>query len=78
MYNNYPKTIQRVDTVRYFILYKYGGIYADMDYVVKKNFFNELEKEKINIIESNIYLMKHYKISVNSKINKDIHFFKVM
>lgn len=52
IYKNYPKTIQRVDAVRYFILYKYGGIYADMDYEVKKNFFDELEKEKINIIES--------------------------
>lgn len=30
-YNNYPYNIQRIDAVRYFILYHYGGIYVDMD-----------------------------------------------
>jgi len=52
LYNSYPKNIQRIDMIRYFILYKYGGIYSDMDYEVKKNFYNELVKNKINIIES--------------------------
>lgn len=31
IYNNYPHEIQRVDAIRYFILYKYGGLYVDLD-----------------------------------------------
>ncbi|HOP46996.1 MAG TPA: glycosyltransferase [Desulfobacteraceae bacterium] len=30
-YDNYSLDIQRADAVRYFILYKYGGIYVDLD-----------------------------------------------
>ena len=30
-YNAYPAEIYRVDAVRYFYLYSYGGIYADLD-----------------------------------------------
>lgn len=30
-YNSYPHHIQRVDAARYFILYHYGGVYADLD-----------------------------------------------
>jgi FkbM family methyltransferase len=30
-YNSYPHHIQRVDAARYFILYHYGGLYADLD-----------------------------------------------
>jgi inositol phosphorylceramide mannosyltransferase catalytic subunit len=37
MYNNYPYTIQRCDSVRYFILHRYGGLYADMDYFCNKS-----------------------------------------
>ena len=32
MYENYIYVIQKCDTVRYFILHRYGGLYADMDY----------------------------------------------
>ena len=32
LYNRYPYHIQRCDAVRYFILHRYGGLYADMDY----------------------------------------------
>lgn len=31
IYNAYPAEIYRVDAMRYFYLYLYGGIYADMD-----------------------------------------------
>ncbi len=41
-YDSYPKTINRVDAVRYFFLYKYGGIYADMDFECLKPFDNLL------------------------------------
>jgi inositol phosphorylceramide mannosyltransferase catalytic subunit len=30
-YDRYPKEIFRADAVRYFFLYKFGGLYADMD-----------------------------------------------
>lgn len=51
-FNKYPKNIHRVDIVRYFILDKYGGIYADMDYMCIKNFYNNLPKNKVSISES--------------------------
>jgi mannosyltransferase OCH1-like enzyme len=31
-YDNYRTNIERVDAVRYFVLYKYGGCYIDMDF----------------------------------------------
>ena len=31
-YNEFPYNIQRWDVIRYLILYKYGGMYADLDY----------------------------------------------
>jgi len=31
MYNNYPYMIQKIDLAKYIILYKYGGVYIDMD-----------------------------------------------
>ena len=32
VFDNYPTAIQRVDAVRYFVLYKHGGFYIDMDF----------------------------------------------
>lgn len=37
IYDNYPETIMRVDAVRYFFLYTYGGIYADLDFECLKS-----------------------------------------
>ena len=48
-YMGYDETIKRVDMARYFILYKYGGVYADMDYKCLKRF--ELPS-KVSIPES--------------------------
>ena len=36
LYKSYKHDIQRCDAFRYFVLYKYGGIYIDMDTVCKK------------------------------------------
>ena len=47
MYNNYPYIIQRCDAIRYFILHRYGGLYADMDYFCNKP-WNEVLKEYRN------------------------------
>ena len=49
-FDNYPKHIQRVDSVRYFIMYHYGGIYADLDCEVRKNFYKDLVPDKINLV----------------------------
>jgi len=51
-FKSYDKNIKRIDMVRPFFLYKYGGIYADMDYVVYKNFYNEMPSDKVSIPES--------------------------
>ena len=32
IFDSYPRNIQRADAVRYFYLYYYGGIYADLDF----------------------------------------------
>jgi len=52
IYKSYYKNIKRIDIARYFILYKYGGIYADMDYLCTRNFYNLLPQDKISISES--------------------------
>lgn len=36
LYMSYKYNIQRCDVFRYFVLYKYGGIYLDMDILCKK------------------------------------------
>jgi inositol phosphorylceramide mannosyltransferase catalytic subunit len=74
MYKNYPYHIQRCDTIRYLILHRYGGLYADMDYYcnrswneVVENFNNEiylvetpnnLSLDKIHISNSLMYSSK--------------------
>lgn len=52
MYMSYDRIIKRVDIVRYFFLHKYGGIYADMDYMVLSNFYNLLPTNKVSVCES--------------------------
>lgn len=51
-YKKYSKNIMRFDIIRYFILDKYGGIYADMDYMCIKNFYDKLNPGKVSISES--------------------------
>lgn len=43
-YNKLPVHIMKIDFSRFCMLYKYGGIYADMDMFVYKNFFSEIKK----------------------------------
>jgi mannosyltransferase OCH1-like enzyme len=38
MFRKYPYDIQRCDAIRYMFLYRYGGLYADMDYYCNKSF----------------------------------------
>jgi inositol phosphorylceramide mannosyltransferase catalytic subunit len=42
-YDSYKYGIQRADAIRYFILYKYGGVYSDLDIAPKSNFVHFFE-----------------------------------
>jgi mannosyltransferase OCH1-like enzyme len=44
MFKNYKHEIQRCDIIRYMILHRYGGIYADMDYYCNRPFDEVLER----------------------------------
>jgi len=37
-FNELPRMIMKVDMFRYFLMYKYGGLYVDMDYLMFKPF----------------------------------------
>ena len=52
IFEGYSENIKRIDMVRPFILWKYGGIYADMDYLVFKNFYDELDQTKVTLLDS--------------------------
>lgn len=60
IFNNYPHPIMRVDAFRYFLLYHYGGFYADLD----SECFNSLDsliKESNDILlteESSAHIQK--------------------
>lgn len=44
VYDRYDKPIKRVDALRYFLLFHYGGVYMDMDFICLKN-INSLLKD---------------------------------
>ena len=46
-YDSYDVMIKRADAVRYFYLYHFGGIYADMDFECIRNFDDILELDGI-------------------------------
>jgi hypothetical protein len=37
LYDSYPRNIQRVDVFRYFVMFEFGGIYADLDVELVKS-----------------------------------------
>jgi len=51
-HNKYEFGIQRADAARYFVLYKYGGLYADLDYEPLVNFWDHLPKDRVALVES--------------------------
>lgn len=51
-FDGYSMNIQRADSMRYFILYKYGGLYADLDYEPFVNFWHALPNDRVSLIES--------------------------
>ena len=54
-YNNFRFEIQKIDFIRFCILYKYGGVYVDLDFFPLKNFDNLLLSD---IVFHNIRYMK--------------------
>jgi mannosyltransferase OCH1-like enzyme len=47
IYDHYPEKIQRVDAARYFLLHRYGGIYADLDFECLRSFKPLLENRVV-------------------------------
>ena len=54
LYLSFPFHINRIDFVRFCILHKYGGVYADMDMYCYKDFFNELDDDYCCLVGSNM------------------------
>lgn len=53
LFKKYKYEIQRCDAIRYFMLYRYGGVYADMDY-----FCNRSYDEVIRDYPNDIYFVQ--------------------
>jgi len=53
-YDGFPVHIQRVDAVRYLILYLYGGVYADLDFECFRNISRFLKHDLVLSYSSNI------------------------
>jgi mannosyltransferase OCH1-like enzyme len=51
-YIGYDQHIKRIDAARYFVLYKHGGMYADMDFECINNFEHLIPDGKVSIAES--------------------------
>lgn len=45
MYNEFQVHIMKIDFVRFCFMYKYGGIYADMDFYCYSNFYDDIGGE---------------------------------
>ena len=57
IFRRYPHNIMRVDVFRYFLLYHYGGIYADLDYECLRPMDNLLKGRDIFLVpEPSIHL----------------------
>mmetsp|Transcript_20509 Transcript_20509/g.40320 ORF Transcript_20509/g.40320 Transcript_20509/m.40320 type:complete len:377 (-) Transcript_20509:2069-3199(-) len=51
-YDGYKFNIQRADASRYFIMYAFGGVYADLDYEPLVNFWDHLPQDRVSLVES--------------------------
>ena len=61
IYDQYPKHIMRVDAVRYFILFHYGGVYADLDFQCVKPVDRLLaDKQMVLGLEPSAHLDVHF------------------
>jgi len=78
MYMSYETNIKRVDMIRYFFLHKYGGIYADMDYMAMKNFYGLLHVSKVSICESPFKEWEEVQNSLMTSYRGNIFWIKVI
>jgi mannosyltransferase OCH1-like enzyme len=51
-YISFKYPIQRADAIRYCILYLYGGIYLDLDYIANKSFDDLVLNNEVGLIRS--------------------------
>lgn len=51
MWKSYTFPIQRVDTLKYFLMYLYGGLYMDMDIECLKPFGDYFDLDKVYLVE---------------------------
>ena len=63
-YNSYPNVIQRCDAFRYLVLYKYGGIYIDMDIKCLKPITDEFLSDNDVILSELVYNFFHASLFV--------------
>jgi hypothetical protein len=52
LFTTYTKEIYKSDLSRYCILREIGGIYADLDYEPRANFYNDLKPGRVSLIQS--------------------------
>jgi hypothetical protein len=71
IYDNYSTNIQRADASRYFILYTYGGIYADLDYEPFVNFWRDIPADRVSLIESPYYFNEQVQNSLMASPKED-------
>lgn len=77
MFKKYKYQIQQCDTIRYIILHRYGGWYADMDYYCNRP-FNEVHteyKNDIYFVESPNAVVTERTISNSLMYSKPKHLF---
>lgn len=48
-FNELPRMIMKIDMFRYFLMYKYGGIYADLDYLMLRPFDLDMTDKEVII-----------------------------
>ena len=51
-WKGYDQKIKRIDSARYFIMYEYGGLYADMDFECVRSFEHKIPQDRVSIAES--------------------------
>ena len=71
VFDNYGLNIQRADSARYFILYAYGGLYADLDYEPFVNFWGDLPNDRVSFIESPYKMNENVQNSLMSSPVRD-------
>lgn len=52
LYQSFASNISRSDLSRYCLLHEIGGIYADLDYEPRDNFYKSFSPGKVNLLES--------------------------